>query len=82
MWKSLWVSRNTVDRLVLGTNKHLERTAVQSLMEEDTLWIRFGDSSEEANDCRGVASTMFCSPRTFWNDVILDRRTQKCRALR
>jgi hypothetical protein len=59
-----------------------KQCTVRIVGEEDTLWIRFGDSSEEGNDCRGVASTMFCSPRAFWNDVILDRRTQKCRALR
>ena len=49
--------------------------------DKDLLWIRFGDTSVPGNDCRSAGSTMFCSPRAFWNDIILDRRTKKCRAL-
>jgi len=48
----------------------------------DLLWVRFGDSSEEGNDCRSAGPNMLCSPRAFWNDIILDRRTQKCKALK
>jgi hypothetical protein len=59
-----------------------KKCTVRIVGDTDILWIRFGDSSEEGNDCRGTGSTMFCSPRAFWNDTILDRRTQKCRALK
>ncbi len=56
--------------------------AVRILGNADILWVRIGDSSAGGNDCRGLDSTMFCSPRAFWNDIIVDRRTQKCKALR
>ncbi|MEN6439520.1 MAG: hypothetical protein ABFD97_13180 [Syntrophobacter sp.] len=65
-----------------GEDKDEKECAVQILGNADILWIRFGDSSVEGNDCRGLGSSMFCSPRAFWNDIILDRRTQKCKALR
>jgi hypothetical protein len=55
--------------------------SVRILGDKDLLWIRFGDTSVPGNDCRSAGSTMFCSPRAFWNDIILDRRTGKCRAL-
>lgn len=64
------------------SEEEAKKCTIRILGDTDSLWIRFGDSSEEGNDCRGSGSTMFCSPRAFWNDVIVDRRTQKCRALR
>jgi hypothetical protein len=54
---------------------------VRILGDADTLWVRFGDSSDP-NECRYAGSTMLCSPRAFWNDIILDRKTKKCRALK
>ncbi|MGA2403002.1 MAG: hypothetical protein ABSG91_15065 [Syntrophobacteraceae bacterium] len=59
-----------------------KKCTVRIVGDTDILWIRFGDSSEEGNDCRSAGSNMFCSPRAFWNDIIVDRRTQKCRALK
>jgi hypothetical protein len=58
------------------------RCTVRIVGDKDIVWIRFGDSSEEGNDCRTHGATMFCSPRAFWNDMILDRRTRNCKALR
>ncbi|MBF0529562.1 MAG: hypothetical protein HQK55_09885 [Deltaproteobacteria bacterium] len=55
-----------------------KKCAIRIVGDPDILWIRFGDSSEEGNDCRGVDSVMFCSPR----DIILDRRTRKCQVLK
>ena len=46
----------------------------------DYLYVQVGDFTEPKNDCRGVGTTMFCSPRGGWGDVIVDRRTQSCRA--
>jgi len=66
----------------VDSEEEARKCTVRILGDTDSLWVRFGDSSEEGNDCRGTGSTMFCSPRAFWNDVIVDRRTQKCRALR
>lgn len=56
--------------------------SIRILGTSDLLWIRFGDSSREGNDCRSCGDTMFCSTRAFWNDLILDRRTQKCRVVK
>jgi hypothetical protein len=64
------------------SEEEAKKCTVRISGDADHLWIRFGDSSEEGNDCRRVGSTMFCSPRAFWNDILLDRRTQKCKALR
>jgi len=58
------------------------RCTVRIVGGGNLLWVRFGDSSEEGNDCRSAGPNMLCSPRAFWNDIILDRRTQKCRALK
>ena len=55
--------------------------AIRIAADADVLWIRFEDSSEGGNACRSGGSRVFCSPRAFWNDILLDRRTQKCKAV-
>lgn len=55
---------------------------VRILGDGDGLWFRFGDPAEEGNDCRSAGATMFCSPRAFWNDVLVNRRTGKCTPLK
>lgn len=47
----------------------------------DYLYIQVGDFTEPTNDCRGVGTTMFCSPRSGWGDLVVDRKTQRCRAV-
>ncbi len=39
--------------------------SIRILGTSDLLWIRFGDSSREGNDCRSCGDTMFCSPRVL-----------------
>ena len=58
------------------------RCTVRIVGNGDILWVRFGDSLEDGNDCRSAGSGMLCSPRAFWNDLVLDRRTQKCKAIK
>jgi hypothetical protein len=65
-----------------GSGEEGGRCTVRIVGNDDILWVRFGDSSEEGNDCRSAGPTMFCSPRAFWNDLVVDRRTQKCKALK
>ena len=65
-----------------GSGEEGGRCTVRIVGGGDLLWVRFGDSSEDGNDCRSAGSNMLCSPRAFWNDIILDRRTQKCKALK
>lgn len=57
------------------------KCTVRILGNKDILWLRFGDSSEAGDDCRGSSDRMFCSTRGGWTHMILDRRTQKCKAL-
>lgn len=63
-----------------GDQGHRKCT-IRIVGDADTLWIRFGDAAEEGNDCRSAGDDMYCSPRAFWNDIVIDRRTKKCRAL-
>jgi hypothetical protein len=64
------------------SNEDDQRCTVRILGDGDTIWVRFGDASEEGNDCRSLGSNMYCSPRAFWNDLLIDRRTQKCKAIK
>jgi hypothetical protein len=56
--------------------------AIRIAGDADVLWIRFEDSSKGRDACRYGESRAFCSSRAFWNDILLDRRTQKCKAIR
>jgi len=47
----------------------------------DYLIVKAGDSSQSGDDCRGTSDTMFCSPRGFWADLIVNRTTQSCRSV-
>jgi hypothetical protein len=69
---------------VVDENSHEpeQRSIVRIVGDANILWIQFGDTSEEGNDCRQAGNKMFCSPRAFWNDLILDRRTHTCRPLK
>lgn len=56
-----------------------EECAVRILGGKNTVWVQFGGPG---NDCRGTGDTMFCSPRAFWHDMVLDRRTNQCKILK
>jgi len=44
------------------------------------LHAAIGDTTEgEHNDCRGGDDAMYCSPRSFWTDMIVDRKSRTCR---
>jgi hypothetical protein len=47
---------------------------IRILAAGDFLFIRTGDTTEDGNECRAAADTMFCSPRSFWTDLIIDRK--------
>jgi len=48
----------------------------------DYLVLRTGDPSQKGDDCRGAGSEMFCSPRAFWLDLVVNRQTQLCRQVK
>lgn len=54
---------------------------VRILGTADYLYVQVGDFTEPKNDCRGIGTTMFCSPRGGWGDLVVDRRTQNCGAV-
>jgi hypothetical protein len=47
----------------------------------DYLYVQVGDFTEPKNNCRGIGTTMFCSPRGGWGDLVVDRKTRSCRAV-
>ncbi|MCK9908436.1 hypothetical protein MXD81_04810 [Microbacteriaceae bacterium K1510] len=55
------------------------RCTIRITTEGQQIRIRIGDAAEEGNDCRGGDNVMYCSPRSFWADVIIDRKTSACR---
>lgn len=64
-----------------GSGSDNKKCTIRIVGDADTLWVVFGDSSEEGNDCRSTSDTMYCSPRAFWNDIVIDRHMQRCRAV-
>lgn len=52
---------------------------IRIIAEGGQIRIRIGDAAEEGNDCRGGDKAMYCSPRSFWTDVIIDRKSSTCR---
>ncbi len=47
----------------------------------DYLVVRTGDASQAGDDCRGAGRATFCSPRSFWADIVVNRRTQACKSV-
>lgn len=47
----------------------------------DYLVIRTGNPGQAGDDCRGAGDEMFCSPRSFWADLVVNRKTQICRSV-
>ena len=55
------------------------RCSVRIVGNERMLWVRLGDPNRQGDDCRNVGDVMFCSARGMWRDIVLDRRSQKCK---
>lgn len=54
---------------------------IRILPAGEFLVIKIGDATQSGDDCRGVGGEMFCSPRSFWADLIVSRKTQRCRSV-
>jgi hypothetical protein len=48
----------------------------------DYLVLRTGDTSQAGDDCRGAGDEMFCSPNSFWSDLVVNRNTRQCRPVK
>ena len=55
------------------------RCTVRVLAAGAYLYFKIGDSGQDGNACHGGAAAMYCSPRSFWTDMIFDRKTSACR---
>ncbi len=54
------------------------RCTVRVISAGDYLYVQMGDWTESGNDCRGDDGAMYCSPRSFWADMIVNRKTRAC----
>jgi len=63
------------------TSNGIQHCTIRILPAGDFLVIKTGDASQAGDDCRGAADTMFCTPRSFWTDLIVDRKTLACRGV-
>jgi hypothetical protein len=59
----------------------VQHCSIRILPAGDYFVIKTGDSSQSGDDCRGTGGTMFCTPRSFWTDLIVNRKSQSCRAV-
>jgi hypothetical protein len=56
-----------------------QHCTIRILPAGNYLVVKTGDASQAGDDCRGASDTMFCGPRGFWADLIVNRKTQSCR---
>ena len=55
------------------------RCTVRVIGAGDYLYVKIGDSGQGGNDCHGGDAAMYCSPRSFWADMIFDRKASTCK---
>lgn len=58
------------------------RCTIRITADDRQIRIQIGDTAEEGNDCRGGDTVMYCSPRAFWADMIVDRKSSACRPVK
>lgn len=55
------------------------RCIVRITADDKQIRIQLGAAVQEGNDCRGGDNVMYCSPRAFWADMVIDRKRSACR---
>lgn len=58
------------------------RCTIRITADRKQIRIQIGDTAEVGNDCRGGDNVMYCSPRAFWADMIIDRKSSACRPMK
>ena len=58
------------------------KCTVRIVADPDTLTISHGEWGDLQNDCRRSGTTMFCSTRGDWSDIVMERSTQKCKTIK
>jgi hypothetical protein len=68
--------------LLLGTSDLAEdgtpRCTIRLIEAGDYLFVQIGDVTAKDNDCRGGEEIAYCSPRQYWADLIVDRKSSAC----
>lgn len=49
--------------------------------DAETLWIHFVDVTADGDPCKGDDYMMYCAPRAAWKDIVINRRSGKCKVL-
>lgn len=57
------------------------RCTVRIVGDGRHLFVQMGDWTEQNNDCRRMDDEMYCSPRAFWADIIVDQTTGTCKTV-
>lgn len=57
------------------TSEGSQHCTVHLLGDDDYIYVR-------VDGCKGAGDTMFCSARGSWTDLVLNRKTQTCKAIR
>jgi hypothetical protein len=64
-----------------GEGADAQRCTLRLVGTGDYLYLQIGDGTEPGNDCKGAGTTMFCAPRAFWSNMIVNRKTGTCRTV-
>jgi len=57
-----------------------QRCTIRIVGDGDALYVQVGGEGGN-DDCKGSGDAMFCSPRSFWTDMLADRKTQVCKSV-
>jgi hypothetical protein len=59
----------------------LHQCSIRIVGNADYLFVAVGDADEDGNDCHGDTDMMYCSARGSWTDLVVERKTDTCRAV-
>ena len=59
----------------------LHQCSIRIVGNADYLFVQVGDADEDGNDCHGDDEMMYCSARGSWTDLVVERKTNTCRAV-
>ncbi len=66
-------------RDVEGQGPDSPKCTVRIVGDSDHLYVGFGETGAENDDCHSSGTTVFCTPRGAMPTLIIDRRTLECR---
>jgi hypothetical protein len=54
------------------------RCTIRLIEAGNYLFVQIGDVTAKNNNCRGGEEVAYCSPRQYWADMIIDRKSSAC----